>query len=63
MTNLPALSQSQWSIFFSFRKVINQTNILLTSDKSPIEEKNEHSAAATGGQEEDKQEDDCKYLY
>ena len=49
--------------FFSLRKVLNQTNILSTSDKPPIEKKNEHSAGATGGQEEDEQEDDCKYLY
>jgi len=36
------------------------TKILLTADKLPSEKKDEHSDGATGGQEEEKQEEDCK---
>lgn len=34
---------------------------MLTADKPPSEKTDEHSDGATGGQEEDKQEEDCKF--
>ena len=47
--------------FLHFSYQISLTNILLTADIPPSDKTDEQcSDGATGGQEEDKQEEDCK---